>query len=53
MNTTKESPQGTNRKTAAIVGVLFIIGTVSGVIGCRYWKTYPGCSGLSDADFCK
>ena len=38
MNTTKESPHGTNRKTAAIVGVLFIIGTVSGVLSCHYWK---------------
>ncbi len=28
MNTTKQSPQGTNRKTAAVVGVLFILGTV-------------------------
>ncbi len=33
MNTTKESPYGTDRKTAAVVGVLFIIGTVSGVLG--------------------
>ena len=33
MNTTKVSPHGTNRKTAAIVGVLFIIGTVSGATG--------------------
>jgi hypothetical protein len=33
MNTTKGSPHGTNRKTAAVVGVLFIIGTVSGVLG--------------------
>ena len=32
MNTTKASPQGTNRKTATIVGVLFIIGTVAGVL---------------------
>lgn len=32
MNTTKENPQGTNRKTAIIVGVLFIIGTVAGVL---------------------
>ena len=32
MNTIKASPQGTNRKTAAVVGVLFIIGTVSGVL---------------------
>ena len=32
MNKIKASPQGTNRKTAAVVGVLFIIGTVSGVL---------------------
>ena len=32
MNTTKASPQGTDRKTAAVVGVLFIIGTVSGLL---------------------
>lgn len=31
MNTTKSSPHGTNRKTAAIVGVLYIIGTAAGV----------------------
>jgi hypothetical protein len=32
MNTTKESPHGTNRKTAVMVGILFIIGTVSGIL---------------------
>ena len=32
MNTIKESPHGTNRKTATIVGVLYIIGTVAGVL---------------------
>ena len=32
MDTTKESPHGTNRTTAAIVGVLFIIGTLAGVL---------------------
>lgn len=32
MNTTKASPQGTDRKTAAVVGVLFIIGTVAGIL---------------------
>jgi hypothetical protein len=32
MNTTKASPQGTDRKTAAIVGVLYIIGTVTGML---------------------
>jgi hypothetical protein len=31
MNTTKERPHGTNRKTAAIVGLLYIIGTVAGI----------------------
>lgn len=30
MTPTKASPQGTNRKTAVIVGLLYIIGTVSG-----------------------
>ena len=29
---TKESPHGTDRKTATVVGVLFIIGTVSGLL---------------------
>ncbi len=32
MNSTKESPHGTNRKTAIIVGVLYILGTVAGVL---------------------
>jgi len=32
MNTTKGSPQGTNRKTAIVVGVLFIIGTAAGAL---------------------
>jgi len=32
MNMTKESPRGVDRKAAAIVGVLFIIGTVSGFL---------------------
>lgn len=38
MNTTKESPQGTNRINAVIVGVLFIIGTVSGTIAASIGK---------------
>ncbi|HSB02784.1 MAG TPA: DUF4386 domain-containing protein [Anaerolineales bacterium] len=32
MNTTKQSPNGPNRKTAIMVGVLYIIGTVAGVL---------------------
>jgi hypothetical protein len=32
MNTTKESPHGTNRQTAIIVGILYIIGTVAGIL---------------------
>jgi hypothetical protein len=32
MNTTKGSPQGTNRTNAAIVGVLFILGTVPALL---------------------
>jgi hypothetical protein len=30
MNKTKESPNGTDRRTAITVGALFIIGTVAG-----------------------
>lgn len=32
MNTTKESPRGTHRKTAILVGVLYIVGTVAGIL---------------------
>ena len=32
MVTTNESPRGTNRKTAAVVGVLFILGTVPALL---------------------
>lgn len=32
MNMTKESPHGTNRKTATVVGVLFILGTVPALL---------------------
>jgi hypothetical protein len=36
MNTTKESPRGTSRKTAIIVGVLYIIGTVAGILSLTF-----------------
>jgi len=32
MNTIKASPQGTNRTNAAVVGVLFILGTVPALL---------------------
>jgi hypothetical protein len=32
MNTTKERPHGTNRTTATLVAILYIIGTVAGVL---------------------
>ena len=32
MNTTNGSPRGTNRKTAIIVGMLYIIGTMAGIL---------------------
>jgi hypothetical protein len=47
MNTTKESPRGTNRKTAVIVGILFIVGTASGILAGAFTtpiqagSTYP------------
>jgi len=36
MNTTKESPRGTSRRTAIIVGVLYIIGTVAGILSLTF-----------------
>jgi hypothetical protein len=38
MNTTKESPHGTHRKTAISVGVLFIIATVLNVLGKNFFQ---------------
>ena len=32
MNSTKGSPRGINRKTAIIVGVLYIVGTIAGIL---------------------
>ncbi len=40
MNTTKESPHGTNRKTAISVGVLFIIATVLNVMGDSFSRPF-------------
>lgn len=46
MNTTKGSPRGTGRKTAIMVGVLYIIGTVAGILSVVF--TGPI---LNDLDF--
>jgi hypothetical protein len=36
MNTTRESPHGISRKTAMIVGVLYIIGTAAGIFSLTF-----------------
>src|SRR5215208_6191596 len=44
MHTTKESPCGANRKTAVIVGILFIVGTVSGILSGAVTTPIMGAS---------
>lgn len=44
MKTTKGSPRGTNRSTAVIVGILFIIGTVSGILSAIFTGSILGAS---------
>ncbi len=46
MNTTKGSPHGTNRKTAIIVGLLYIVGTVAGILSVVFYGSI-----LNDADY--
>jgi hypothetical protein len=41
MNTIKESPQGTNRKAAILVGVLYILGTVAGILSRVFTGSIP------------
>ena len=45
MKTTKESPHETDRKTASLVGVLFIIGTVMGVLSVVFVSPVLGGPG--------
>jgi hypothetical protein len=45
MKTTKESPRETDRKTASLVGVLFIIGTVMGVLSVVFVSPVLGGPG--------
>jgi hypothetical protein len=42
MKTTKASPQGTDRKTAAVVGVLFILGTVPALLSLPLMQNTVG-----------
>jgi hypothetical protein len=42
MNITKESPHGTDKKTAIIVGVLYIIGTVAGILSVVFTGSILG-----------
>ena len=51
MNTTKVSHHGTDRKTAAVVGVLFILGTVPALLSLPLMSKHCKCSGSSDCDF--
>lgn len=50
MNTTTESPQGTSRASAAIVGALFIIGTATGVIAAILSSPILDAPGLPEQD---
>lgn len=42
MNTTQANPHGTNRKTAVIVGVLYIVGTVAGILSLVFTEPILG-----------
>jgi hypothetical protein len=42
MNMIKESPRGTDRKTAILVGVLYIIGTVAGILSLVFTEPILG-----------
>ncbi len=54
MNTTKVRSQGTHRKTAISVGVLFIIATVLNVLGkTKFLTPILDGPGFSYQNFCK
>ena len=46
MHTTKGNPDGTNRTTAIIVGILYILGTVAGILSVVFTQPI-----LGDPDF--